>query len=91
MNPQLHDYVKKHYENGDYGNYHDGKYEYHYENSTRDVRDDYELGFQKGKADRFNHYRYFPLKLFKKLNQLFHGRLHEIVDYIEGYRAAFQQ
>ena len=26
MNSQLHDYVKKHYENGDYGNYHDGKY-----------------------------------------------------------------
>ena len=63
MNSQLHDYVKKHYENGDYGNYHDGKYEYHYENSTRDVRDDYELGFQKGKADRFNHFHFFPLKL----------------------------
>ena len=29
MNSQLHDYVKKHYENGDYGNYHDSKYEYH--------------------------------------------------------------
>ena len=27
MNSRLHDYVKKHYENGDYGNYYDGGYE----------------------------------------------------------------
>lgn len=51
MRNQLHDYVKKHYENGDYGNYHNGsyQYEYHYENNVKDNRDDYEIGFQKGK------------------------------------------
>lgn len=92
MRNQLHDYVKKHYENGDYGNYHNGsyQYEYHYENNVKDDRDDYEIGFQKGKKDRFNHFRFFPLNLFKKINLLFHGKLHEIIDYIEGYRAAFK-
>lgn len=90
MSNQLHDYVKKHYENGDYGNYRNGKYEYHYENNVKNDMDDYDLGFQKGKKDRFNHFRFFPLNLLKKLNQLLHGRLHEIIDYIEGYRAAFK-
>lgn len=91
MKSNLHDYVKKHYENGDYGNYQKGSYEYHYENSEKNETDDYELGFQKGKQDKYNHFRFFPLKLTKKLDHFLRGKLHEIIRYIEGYRAAFKK
>lgn len=53
--------------------------------------DDYGLGFQKGRTVPFNHFQFFPLKLFKKINQFFYSRLHEIVDYIEGYWIAFKR
>lgn len=42
--------------------------------------DDYGLGFQKGRTAPFNYFQFFPLKLFKKINQFFYSRLHEIAD-----------
>ncbi len=36
----------------------------------------------KRKKDRFDHLKLLPLKLFKKIDQLFHSKFHGIIDYI---------
>ncbi|MFK5705268.1 hypothetical protein ACLHIM_02840 [Ligilactobacillus sp. LYQ112] len=98
MKINLHDYVKKHYESGDYDNAYSSydsnqrRHEdtYKYDNVTRDETNDFDLGYKKGLSDSFNKFKFVPLKLLRWINQLFNGKLHEIIDYIEGYRKAYQ-
>lgn len=98
MKSSIHGYVKKHYENGDYDNVysaydsnkHAYEYTYKYDNVNQNETSDFALGYKKGLADNFNRFKFIPLRLLKRINQLLNGKLHEIIDYIEGYRKGYQ-
>lgn len=95
MKFNIHEYVKKHYENGDYNNayssYNSHSYTYKYKNVTRNKLSDFELGYAKGLSDKFNRFKFVSLKFLTRINKLFNGKLHEIIDYLEGYKEAYQK
>ena len=57
----------------------------------RNKLSDFELGYAKGLSDKFNHFKFVPLKFLIRINKLFNGKLHELIDYLEGYREAYQK
>lgn len=99
MKIKIHDYVKKNYENGNYDNAYSSydssqskcEYTYEYDNVKENETNDFDLGYKKGTSDNFNRFKFIPLNLLKWINQILDGKLHEIIDYIEGYRKAYQK
>lgn len=91
----LHDYVKKNYENGNYSrdySYHPNQRVNGQENS-QDNASDYDRGVRQfyydcehGKVRHWHSYR-----LLFSFNKLLNGRLNEVTDFMEGYRAAFNE
>lgn len=57
----------------------------------RNKLSDFELGYAKGLSDKFNRFKFVPLKFLIRINKLFNGKLHELIDYLEGYREAYQK
>jgi len=83
MIKEIHDYVKQGYEQGAYAETRQPDIKA----SIIDVNDDYTMGYQKAKADYINQYKfhYFPLAILKVINTIFHNRMIEVVNYVQGY------
>ncbi|KAA8327196.1 hypothetical protein FE407_00095 [Leuconostoc carnosum] len=79
---QLHNYIKNHYQNGDYA--------YDYQTTTPPTASsDYQQGYQQALADyksgqMHHHYPHFSMIL---LNTLSNNKAIEISEFIRGYRA----
>ncbi|AUJ30759.1 MAG: hypothetical protein ABF991_07810 [Liquorilactobacillus hordei] len=90
---ELHDYIKNHYDNGDYQeaeqaykNWKDtNDYSYH---DDIDESDDYTRGYNQATKDyQKNHtFKHFPENLINLVNLISKNKALEVANFIEGYK-----
>lgn len=76
----IHDYIKNHYEKGDYNDFSSTYSEY--------SESDYDFGYQKATYDYIKNkrFRWYPYFLISLINMLIGNRLIEIVNFLRGYK-----
>lgn len=76
----IHNYIKNHYENGDYYDFPN----IHSENSESD----YILGYQQATYDyiKYKKFKRYPYFLITLVNHLIDNKLIEIVNFLKGYQ-----
>ncbi|MBS9335690.1 hypothetical protein [Fructobacillus papyrifericola] len=83
----LHDEIKKNYENGLYNR----DYSYHssFSNEAKNETSDFVLGQKRFEEDkqRGRVHHWFSRPILKFMNRLTKGRLTEILDFIDGYQS----
>ncbi|CAK8054885.1 hypothetical protein [Eupransor demetentiae] len=90
---ELHDYVKKNYEAGEYDEAQTAYQDWAKEKQSSKVQDDYQMGYEAAQSDydQGKQFKHFPAGLTKLVNKLSQDRAHEISEYIRGYQEAAGQ
>lgn len=89
MFKDIHEYVKRNYEAG---NYEDAKKAYaswEYEKNNQDSMTDFEMGVKKAQKDYSENgsFATYPKLAIDMLNKLFDDKASEISDFIDGYNS----
>lgn len=85
----LHDYVKKNYEAGNYDDIKSAYASWKYEKSKQTSMTDFEMGTQKAQADYSQNgsFATYPEVAIDILNKLFSNKASEIGEFIDGYNS----
>ncbi|GAP03382.1 hypothetical protein FPFC_061050 [Fructobacillus pseudoficulneus] len=88
-NKNLHNYIKKNYENGQYSRDYTYHGPYSHNNSENDEKiSDFKRGCEKYQQDKNNGHikSWYYAPIIRILNKIFVGKMQEVVDFIDGYQ-----
>lgn len=89
MFKDLHDYVKKNYESGNYEDVKSAYFSWKYEKNKQIRMTDFEMGVQKAQADynQNGSFATYPKLAIDILNKLFSNKTSEVSEFIDGYNS----